>query len=159
MRYNGINTYDDVNVLSGIGVSLFVQGCLHRCEGCHNRGTWDYWDGVKFDEEAENKLLKVLDTPYVGTFSVLGGEPMMEFNRDTVLNVVRKVKVFFPEKTTMMWTGYELPELLSMGVDLKDFDYIVDGKYEKDVPSTNRLYGSGNQKLWKQELGRWRVIG
>ena len=35
MRYNTIKFNDCVNG-EGLSVSLWVQGCPHHCEGCHN---------------------------------------------------------------------------------------------------------------------------
>ena len=29
---------------------LFVSGCPHHCDGCHNPETWDVASGIEFDQ-------------------------------------------------------------------------------------------------------------
>ena len=36
----------------GLRVVLWVAGCDHCCDGCHNSYTWDKNSGLKFDENA-----------------------------------------------------------------------------------------------------------
>ena len=45
MKYAGIVENDVVNG-EGVCVSFFMQGCPHRCKGCHNPETWNF-DGGK----------------------------------------------------------------------------------------------------------------
>ena len=44
MRVAGL-TKNDITNGEGICVSLWVQGCPHRCKGCHNPESWDFNGG------------------------------------------------------------------------------------------------------------------
>ena len=52
MRYHNI-TKDDMLNGEGLRVVLWVSGCSHHCEGCHNAVTWDPEGGLAFDAAAE----------------------------------------------------------------------------------------------------------
>ena len=75
MRIAGI-TKD--SVVNGIGIRdvIFVQGCGHHCEGCHNPQTWDFNGGLHMEVDDLVNFLK--DSPNQVTIS--GGEPLNQFN-------------------------------------------------------------------------------
>ena len=58
MRYHNI-TKDDMLNGEGLRVVLWVSGCAHHCEGCHNAVTWDPEGGLAFDAAAEEELFCV----------------------------------------------------------------------------------------------------
>ena len=35
----------------GLRVTIFCQGCPHRCKGCHNPKTWKFGSGTPMSEE------------------------------------------------------------------------------------------------------------
>ena len=47
MRFAGLMLNDISDGIDGISVSLWTQGCPHRCVGCHNPQTWDFDGGEK----------------------------------------------------------------------------------------------------------------
>ena len=49
-KYNSI-IYNDTANAPGISVSVYLQGCPHKCEGCFNPETWDFSAGEKFTIE------------------------------------------------------------------------------------------------------------
>ena len=51
MRYADLKENDIVDG-KGVSVSLWMQGCPHRCPGCHNPHTHDF-DGGYFNGEAQ----------------------------------------------------------------------------------------------------------
>ena len=59
MRYHNI-TKDDMLNGEGLRVVLWVSGCAHHCEGCHNAVTWDPEGGLAFDAAAEEELFSLL---------------------------------------------------------------------------------------------------
>ena len=60
----------------GLRTVLWVAGCSHRCEGCHNPITWDIDGGLPFDENAENELFEKLKPDYISGITFSGGDPL-----------------------------------------------------------------------------------
>ena len=106
MNYANIKKTDVANG-PGIRVSLFVSGCTHGCRGCFNREAWDFHYGQEYTAQTEAEILKALAPDYIRGFSVLGGEPMERENRETVLDLLRKVKQQYPKKDIWCYTGYD----------------------------------------------------
>lgn len=131
----------------GIRYVVFVQGCPHRCPGCHNPESHPFDGGRVIDIEAlfkeisENPLLKGV------TFS--GGEPFCQ--PEPLAELARLVHGRGLDVTT--YTGYRYEELLQMqdqGVAalLKQADILIDGPFilaEKDL--TLAFRGSRNQRI------------
>lgn len=97
MRYAQIRNMDISNG-SGIGVSLFVQGCPFNphCYNCFNPDTWDFNGGKEWTEETKNKFLELIDRPYIKRVSILGGEPLAEQNLDGVLDLIKEIREKYP---------------------------------------------------------------
>ena len=144
MNYATIKKYDIANGI-GVRVSLFVSGCNHRCKGCFNSEAWDFNYGKKFDINAENEILHVLEKPYIKGLSVLGGEPLQQDS--TLLEFLRKVKSKFPNKSIWLYTGYTYEQIK----DKKELDYIdvlVDGKFVEALKDIGLQFrGSSNQRI------------
>ena len=70
MRYHNI-TKDNMLNGDGLRVVLWVSGCEHCCNQCHNPITWNPNDGLKFDEAAKQEIFDELEKDYVSgiTFS------------------------------------------------------------------------------------------
>ena len=144
MNYATIKKYDIANGI-GVRVSLFVSGCNHRCKGCFNSEAWNFNYGKKFDVNAENEILYVLEKPYIKGLSVLGGEPLQQDS--TLLEFLRKVKSKFPNKSIWLYTGYTYEQIK----DKKELDYIdvlVDGKFVEALKDISLQFrGSSNQRI------------
>lgn len=152
MRYAKINPNDVANG-EGICVSLFVQGCPHRCKGCFNPETWDFEGGFEFTDREMNFILEALCINGVQrNFSILGGEPLAPENIETVYNIIKKVRSAFPEIKIYLWTGYCLDKISYYPLAKKIIlmvDYIIDGPFEENKKDlTLKLRGSSNQKIW-----------
>ena len=152
MRYAKIKPNDVANG-EGICVSLFVQGCPHRCKGCFNPETWDFDGGFEFTDREMHFILEALVANKVQrNFSILGGEPLAPENRKTVLEIIKEVRKYYKEIKIYLWTGYKLAEI-SHEPYIRDIislvDYIIDGPFEEDKKDlTLELRGSSNQKIW-----------
>jgi len=131
----------------GIRYVVFVQGCPHRCPGCHNPETHPF-DGGRvadiqelFEEIRENPLLKGV------TFS--GGEPFCQ--PKPLAELARLVHGIGKDVTT--YTGYLYEELLNMQDPdvanlLAQTDTLIDGPFilaERDL--TLPFRGSRNQRI------------
>lgn len=156
MNYATIKKTDVANG-PGIRVSLFVSGCTHACKGCFNRETWDFSYGMPFTAETEEEILSALNHDYIRGFSVLGGEPMEPGNRDTVLELLRRVRKVYPEKNIWCYTGYEYEKDLLRWIAEGDetvaellelTDVLVDGEFVEEKKDLRLAFrGSGNQRL------------
>lgn len=153
MRYAKINPNDVANG-EGVCVSLFVQGCPHRCKGCFNPETWDFEGGSEFTDREMNLILEALTANGVQrNFSILGGEPLAPSNRAVVLDIIETVRRAFPDIKIYLWTGYRLTDFTYKDKDILAImflvDYIIDGPFEEDKKDlTLELRGSSNQVIW-----------
>lgn len=97
MRFHNI-TKDDMLNGEGLRVVLWVSGCGHFCTGCHNPVTWDAHQGLEFDEDAISEIFKELERDYVSGLTLSGGDPLFPANRESVYELVKKVKIAYPKK-------------------------------------------------------------
>lgn len=177
MRYAQIRNMDISNG-SGIGVSLFVQGCPFNphCYNCFNSETWDFNSGSEWTEETKNKFLRLIDRPYIKRISILGGEPLAEQNIDDILALLKEIKEKFPDKTAWLYTGYDYQKIFresssclsKEGIDnfkrrqiIKLCDVVIDGRYmdeQRDI--TLKWRGSKNQKVIdvKKSLSQNKIV-
>lgn len=105
MNYAAIKTCDIANG-PGVRVSLFVSGCRHHCKDCFNPETWDFACGEPFDEAVMDKLLALLAPGYIRGITYLGGEPFEPENQPGLLELSRRIKAAYPEKSIWSFTGY-----------------------------------------------------
>lgn len=148
-------TQPDINNGLGCRVTLWVSGCPNHCPGCHNPETWDKLAGKKFDEEAKNKLLEYLSKPYIKGLTISGGEPLDFRDSDkcgVLLDIVKTVKTFMPDKDIWAFSGFTLRELLSHPSTQSILEYVdtlVDGRFEQDQADKSLAFrGSKNQKIY-----------
>lgn len=151
MRIAGLTKNDTTNG-EDICVSLWVQGCPHRCKGCHNPESWDFNGG----EYKNNDILleEIYDAISANgiqrNFSILGGEPLAPQNINDTYYILWEVKQRYPSIKTFVWTGYTLEQLKEMYKDtlLENVDVLIDGpfiKAERDI--TLKFRGSKNQRI------------
>lgn len=97
MNYCNVKNCDIANGV-GVRVSLFVSGCRNRCKNCFQPETWDFHYGKPFDEQTEEKLMKMLAPSYINGLTVLGGEPMEPENQRALLPFLKKSKRLIPKR-------------------------------------------------------------
>ena len=112
MRYASMRNLDISNG-EGVGVSLFVQGCPFHCKNCFNSETWDFNGGKEWTEKTKNKFMELIDRPYIKRVSFLGGECLAEQNLDGVLDLIKEIRISFPEKSIWLYTGFEWNSLMA----------------------------------------------
>lgn len=146
MRYHNI-TQDDMRNGDGLRTVLWVSGCAHACEGCHNPLTWNEADGLPFDDQALAELMEKLAGEHIAGLTLSGGDPLFIHNRKEVLELVRLVKAKYPQKTIWLYTGYTWEEIAALKI-LDYIDVLVDGRFVAALKD-NRLHwrGSKNQRV------------
>ena len=155
IRY--IDNYDTVNGFWGVAVSVWFQGCPHRCYKCFNPETWNENDkSVKERNniEAAKEIIEELDRYYPKTLSILGGESLAPYNIDDLLEILIYIKKIKPDLKIALWTGYEWDEIKYKEV-IKYIDIVVTGEYIDDLHCDYKISknildkkrGSTNQKI------------
>ena len=150
MNYHKI-LYDDQLNGEGLRVVLFVSGCSHHCEGCHNPQTWDSKSGKEFDQDAMDEITHYLSKDYTEGITLSGGDPLDYSNVEDILELCKEIKSTFPNKTIWIYTGYRVEDVLKHPVQrnvLEYADVLVDGPFMKDLFEQNYPYaGSTNQRI------------
>ena len=156
MRIAGIKSNDITNG-QGVCVSLWMQGCPHHCEGCHNPETWSFQGGYEIsEEELTNTIFELLEKNNIKrNFSILGGEPLCPQNLYYVLYIIPEVRKKYPDIKIYLWTGYNYEELsyATKAILHNNVDFIIDGKFDinkRDI--TLELRGSSNQRILKKDI-------
>ena len=156
MRIAGIK-FNDIVDGEGICVSLWMQGCPHRCEGCHNPETWSFNGGYEIsEEELTDTILESINKNNIKrNFSILGGEPLCPQNLYYVLYIIPEVRKKYPDIKIYLWTGYNYEELsyTTKAILHNNVDFIIDGKFDinkRDI--TLELRGSSNQRILKKDI-------
>ena len=144
---------------TGLRLTVFAQGCPHRCEGCHNPHTHDFGGGY---DCAVEKLLGELDrNPLLRGITLSGGEPLCRARE--LLPLARGARA--RGRDVWCYTGYTFEQLAAMAREdtalaelLGCIDVLVDGPYEaarRDL--TLRFRGSANQRIL--DLGKSLAAG
>ena len=175
-------THEDVCNGDGLRVVLWLSGCSHHCYNCQNPQTWNPDSGIPFDESAKQEIFNELSKDYISGITFSGGDPLHENNLDEVLKLIQKIRIYFPEKTIWLYTGFEWNSLMAKIhqsiFENKDFehtieihkkrqeiiklcDILVDGEYideQKDLALKWR--GSKNQHVVdvKQSLAQNKIV-
>ena len=146
MRYHNI-TKDDMLNGDGLRVVLWVSGCEHRCEDCHNKVTWDPQDGLVFDEAALEEIFTQLTKSYISGITFSGGDPLHPANEKEVEGLMKNIKERFPDKTIWLYTGYVWEQIKEKSL-MQYVDVCVDGPYIKELFDSKLLWkGSKNQRV------------
>ena len=124
MNYATIKPWDIANG-PGVRVSVFVSGCTHRCKNCFNAEAWDFNYGEPFDPR----------------------------NQAGLLELSKKLRAAYPQKSIWSFTGYvygkNLPQVPGVtDALLASLDVLVDGPFIEEQKNLRlRFRGSENQRL------------
>lgn len=147
IRLAGVTANDVING-EGVCVSVWLQGCPHKCKGCHNPETWDFNGGTLYNQDMVIfEILKLIEADGMKrNLSILGGEPLCEENRDFVEYLTHIVSNVYPDIKVFCWTGYNIEEIDPKYI--KYIDVLIDGKFEEEKRDiTLKLRGSTNQRI------------
>ena len=128
----------------GLRTSIYVAGCRHKCEGCHNPQSWDFNAG---NAMTDDDILEVINRNGFNV-TLSGGDPM--YHPEDVARLCRRIKLEL-HKNIWLYTGFrwedicDKPEYAEI---LSHIDVIVDGPFilsRRDI--SLRFRGSGNQRI------------
>lgn len=143
MNYLSICEFDLLNG-EGIRVSLFVSGCIHACDGCQNKNSWNHKAGLPFTDEVKKHLLNICGR-YDG-LTITGGDPLVPLNREDVTGLARDFKELYPNKNIWLWTGYTYEDIADLEI-MQYIDVLIDGKFVKELKADIPWRGSSNQRI------------
>lgn len=144
----------------GLRLTIFTQGCLHHCPGCHNPQTHDPDGGSWAD--TEDILAAAAENPLLDGITLSGGDPFMQPVPCLALaEGAHKIGL-----NVWTYTGYTWEALLEENdaeklALLKETDVLVDGPFLLAERSLELQFcGSRNQRLIdvKKSLAEGKVV-
>ena len=150
MNYHNIKTDDMLNG-DGLRVTCWVSGCNMGCFNCYNPQTWDFNSGIPFTDDTMQEILYDLSKPYIKGCTLSGGHPLDPRNAPKVLEIVKRVKMVFPNKDIWIYSGYVWEDIIkdeTLREILKYTDVLVDGAYVDELRDISLPFrGSSNQRI------------
>ncbi len=143
----------DDSIVDGDGcrLTVFVQGCAHRCPGCQNPETQPMEGGRTIDTTAI--LQQMAENPILSGITFSGGEPFLFLQPAPLASLARAVH----QRGLDVWSysGFTLEELAKRAEKdkatralLNELDVLVDGPYEEEQRDlTLHFRGSRNQRV------------
>ena len=131
----------------GLRIAVFVQGCSHKCSGCHNPQTHDPAGGTETD--TADIISAISSNPLIYGITLTGGEPFEQ--APAMLDIARAAKGM--GLNVIAYTGYTIEALLAQNNDdIKEFisfcDWVVDGPFILSKRTLSLPWrGSENQRL------------
>jgi anaerobic ribonucleoside-triphosphate reductase activating protein len=152
------------SIVDGPGVRyvVFVQGCPHRCPGCHNPATHDPSGGYEISSgELEADFSREAgENPLLSGLTISGGEPLIQARE--LLPLASSAKRL--GLSVWLYTGYTIEEIAAKGDAgqkelLKMTDVLVDGRFDENLRTLEAGFvGSLNQKvLDRAELHKYTI--
>lgn len=138
----------------GLRYTIFVQGCYHKCEGCHNPTTHDPKGG--FCVDTKDILEEFKKNPMYNGITFSGGEPFLQADQLADIAISLKHDSTF-KGDIICYTGYTYEHLMKSIKEegimsymrlLYNIDYLIDGPFVKDKSSLDcKWRGSTNQRI------------
>ena len=136
----------------GFRFTVWTQGCLHHCKGCHNPQTWDMNGG--FEADTDEVFEQIINDPLLDGVTLSGGDPF--YQAKPMAELARRIHAFkdFP-LNVIAFTGFDFEELIAQATEengymelLRECDYIIDGRFILEQRSLElKFRGSRNQRF------------
>lgn len=143
MRIMKIDT-DSTDNGNGIRTVIYVSGCTHYCEGCHNPSSWNANNGREY---SISELIDIIEENSISDVTISGGDSLT-FQYEDTLMLVKEIKAK-TDKNIWLYTGFVYEELPEYKKEILPYlDVIIDGQFElvkKDLRIMFR--GSSNQRI------------
>ncbi|MBR6872528.1 MAG: anaerobic ribonucleoside-triphosphate reductase activating protein [Ruminococcus sp.] len=149
----------------GLRFTVWTQGCLHNCEGCHNPQTHALDGG--FEADTDEVFEQVISNPLLDGVTLSGGDPF--FQAKAMAQLARRIRCYEGFKLNVIaYTGFTYEELLELADDnngyldlLRECDYLIDGRFVLAERSLElKFRGSRNQRFIdvQRSLAEGRVV-
>ena len=137
---------DSITDGPGIRATIFVQGCLRHCPGCHNPETLPLEGGQRISADALYQ--KIASNPLVRGVTFSGGEPLLQARQ--LLPLAQQLRRNGYELA--IYTGYTFEEILHTEGDALKLialaDTLIDGPFILAQRSLSLPFrGSKNQRI------------
>ncbi|NSL52808.1 anaerobic ribonucleoside-triphosphate reductase activating protein [Calidifontibacillus erzurumensis] len=129
---------------NGIRTVIYVSGCSHYCEGCHNPSSWNVNNGIEY---SINELINIIEDNSIADVTISGGDSLT-FQYEDTLMLVKEIKVK-TRKNIWLYTGYVFEEIPDSKKEiLRNLDVLVDGRFELSKKNLQIMFrGSSNQRI------------
>lgn len=133
----------------GVRTAIFVQGCSHNCEGCHNPETHEFYAGKNFSVD---ELFSLIEKSSISKkITLTGGDPIYQY-----IELLPLVKLLNKNNyNILVYTGFKkkvLEDLLSKRSFFEFMnliDTIITEPFIKELQtSTIKFRGSSNQRVY-----------
>ena len=133
----------------GLRFTLFTQGCIHNCNGCHNQETIPVDAGTEMS--TGDVIKEMLRNPLTDGLTLSGGEPFLQAGDCAQIAEAAKGAGF----NVWAYTGYTFEKLMEKAKQEQDIfdllsiiDVLVDGPFMLDKRSLSiKWRGSTNQRI------------
>ena len=127
----------------GIRFTIFMQGCLRNCFGCHNPATHDLKGGEILDTAEIISAIK--KNPLLTGITLSGGEPLLQI--EPAAELARAAKKL--NLNVWCYTGFKFEEIAPEAEELlQNVDVLVDGEYIDELRDLELNFrGSKNQRI------------
>ena len=143
-------TGPDINNGLGVRCTLWIAGCTHHCEHCHNSWTWPYNQGKPLSQSL-NEIRAFLNKSYIKGLTVSGGDPLDQDSEslNELYDLLSIIKTEYPDKDIWIYTGFYYDDLNDAQLHvLQMCDVLIDGPYINDERDTTLPFrGSRNQNI------------
>lgn len=127
----------------GFRTAIYLAGCNHYCDGCHNPQSWLPDTGHKM---SLSELLKIVEEEDFNV-TLTGGDPL--FFPENVKELITAIKD--QGRNIWLYTGYTWDEILKndkLKRAIENVDVVVDGPFIKELKDLDLPFrGSLNQNL------------
>ena len=146
--------YVDTTNGKGIGNTIFLSGCSYHCKGCFNKEVWDYNHGKELTDDVINEFVDKSKKEYINRVSILGGEPLDDFNKYSTYKIIKKINEENLKINIWIWSGSLFESLMERSKSDYIIDYIlshtdvlVDGRFDITKLCYGAFSGSSNQRV------------
>lgn len=131
----------------GLRTVLFLAGCPHHCEGCHNPASWNPAGGADWTIEETAERIRAIGNRRL---TLSGGEPLLQ-----TIALVRLLERLGSDYEVILYTGYVLEEIIKYPKWhplLHRLDGLIDGPFIlSKLDRTTSFRGSTNQRIYNQK--------